>query len=132
MRKRHLRILVICGVILAVLGGVYFIGSGFNIREDVVLIDYAAPPDENEMTITVGVASSAGYTRTYKNVSDYPNFFKLQFYYAFCWVETGVQTCDMSVLDVPSECEKICFYRHGTFEQMLYRDAATNKWMWAE
>lgn len=54
MRKRHLRILVICGVILAVLGGVYFIGSGFNIREDVVLIDYAAPPDENEMTITVG------------------------------------------------------------------------------
>ena len=54
MRKRHLRILVICGVILAVLGGVYFIGSGFNVREDVVLIDYAAPPDESEMTITVG------------------------------------------------------------------------------
>lgn len=83
MRKRHLRILVICGVILAVLGGVYFIGSGFNVREDVVLIDYAAPPDENEMTITVGVASSAGYTRTYKNASDNPKVIKLQFYSAF-------------------------------------------------
>ncbi len=72
MRKQHYRILAICGVILAVLVGVYFIGSGFNVREDVVLIDYAAPPDESEMTITVGAASSAGYTRTYKNVSDNP------------------------------------------------------------
>ena len=34
MRKQHYRILAICGVILAVLVGVYFIGSGFNIREE--------------------------------------------------------------------------------------------------
>ena len=44
MRKQHLRILAICGVILAVLVGVYFIGSGFNVREDVVLIDMPRHP----------------------------------------------------------------------------------------
>ena len=132
MRKQHYRILVICGAILAVLGGAYFIGSGFNVREDVVLVDYAAPPDENEMTITVRVASSAGYTRTYKNVSDDPKVIKLQFYSAFGGVNGSIGEDHRFVIDVPPECEEICFYRYGTFEQMLHRDAATNKWMWAE
>ena len=132
MRKQHYRILVICGAILAVLGGAYFIGSGVNVREDVVLVDYAAPPDENEMTITVGVASSAGYTRTYKNVSDDPKVIKLQFYSAFGGVNGSIGEDHRFVIDVPPECEEICFYRYGTFEQVLYRDAATTKWMWAE
>ena len=114
------------------LGGVYFIGSGFNIREDVVLIDYAAPPDENEMTITVGVASSAGYTRTYKNVSDNPKVIKLQFYSAFGGVNGTIGEDHRFVIDVPSECEEICFYRYGTFDKILYRDAETGQWMRVE
>ena len=132
MRKQHYRILAICGIILAVLVGVYFIGSGFNVREDVVLIDYAAPPDENEMTITVGVASSAGYTRTYKNVSDNPKVIKLQFYSAFGGVNGTIGEDHRFVIDVPPECEEICFYRYGTFDKILYWDAETGQWMRVE
>ena len=97
-----------------------------------IMLPPHAPPDENEMTITVGVASSAGYTRTYKNVSDNPKVIKLQFYSAFGGVNGTIGEDHRFVIDMPPECEEICFYRYGTFDKILYRDAETGQWMRVE
>lgn len=106
----------------------YFIGSGFNVREDVYLVDYIVPPYKNEMTIAVGVASSAGYTRTVKNVSDNPEVMQLQFYSAFGGINGSVCEDHRFVIDITPECKEIYFYRGEEFELILYKNEASGEW----
>jgi len=119
-------VFVLAGLIF--LSSIYFIGSGFNVREDVFLIDYLVPPYENEMTIVVGVASSAGYTRAVKNVSDNPEKMQLQFYSAFGGINGSIGEQHRFVIDLLPECKEIYFSRYGTFELMLYMDETTGEW----
>ena len=120
--------LIITLSVLILISAFYFIGSGFDVREDVFLIDYAVPPNKNEMTITVGVASSAGYTRAVKNVSDNPEVMELQFYSAFNGINGSVGENHRFVIDIPSECREIYFDRGKNFELILCKDEVTGEW----
>lgn len=124
MKKRMIFVLVA----LMIVNLIYLIGSGFRVREDVCLIDYIVPPYQDEMTIVVGVASSAGYTRAVKNVSDNPEKMQLQFYSAYGGINGSIGEQHRFVIDVPPECKEIYFARHGTFELMLYRDEKSGAW----
>ena len=110
----------------------YFVGSGFLIREDVFLADYIVPPEKNEMTIAVGVESSAGYIRTVKNVSEDPAVIQLKFYSAFGGVNGSMGEKHRFVIEVSAECREICFFHHGKFERMLFLDETTGEWKRAE
>ena len=88
---------------LVLIFGAYFIGSGFDVREDVYLVDYIVPPYKNEMTIAVGVASSAGYTRAVKNVSDNPEIMQLQFYSAFGGINGSIGENHRFVIEITPE-----------------------------
>ena len=55
-----------------------------------------------------------------------------KFYSAFGGVNGTIGEDHRFVIDVPPECEEICFYRYGTFDKILYRDAETGQWMRVE
>ena len=59
MKKRIIAVIVI----LAVLVALFFIGTGFQKRMDVVLVDYSVSEDGTEITLDVGIPTSIGYIR---------------------------------------------------------------------
>ena len=62
--------LTIIAIIILLILGAYYIGLGFLPRTDVVVADFEVSEQEDEMTIYTYILSSAGYSRTVKNVSD--------------------------------------------------------------
>mgnify|MGYP000428367894 len=56
MKKRIIAVIVI----LAVLVALFFIGTGFQKRMDVVLVDYSVSEDGTEITLDVGIPTSTG------------------------------------------------------------------------
>ena len=63
MKKRIIAVIVI----LAVLVALFFIGTGFQKRMDVVLVDYSVSEDGTEITLDVGIPTSTGYIRGFKD-----------------------------------------------------------------
>ncbi|MFR2147140.1 MAG: hypothetical protein ACLS5C_01750 [Waltera sp.] len=63
MKKRIIAVIVI----LAVLVALFFIGTGFQKRMDVVLVDYSVSEDGTEITLDVGIPTSIGYIRGFKD-----------------------------------------------------------------
>lgn len=82
--------LTIIAVIILLILGAYYIGLGFLPRTDVVVADFEVSEQEDEMTIYTYILSSAGYSRTVKNVSDDPEKMKLKFYSAFGGVNGSI------------------------------------------
>lgn len=107
---------------------IYFVGSGFNVRDDVYLTDFVVGPYKDEMTIVVGVASSIGYTRAVKNVSDDPQTIELQFYSAFGGINGSIGEKHRFVIELPAECKEIYFSRFGSSVLTLYKDDTTGEW----
>ena len=62
MKKRIIAVIVI----LAVLVALFFIGTGFQKRMDVVLVDYSVSEDGTEITLDVGIPTSTGYIRQWR------------------------------------------------------------------
>ena len=125
MKKTLIPVLISVLIFISV---VYFICSGFHVREDVYLLEYIVPPFKNEMTIAVFVAPSTGHTRAVKNVSDDPEVMQLKFYSAFGGVNGSVGAVDRFVIDVASECKEIYFYRGERFQLILHKNEASGEW----
>lgn len=82
--------LTIIAIIILLILGAYYIGLGFLPRTDVVVADFEVSEQEDEMTIYTYILSSAGYSRTVKNVSDDPEKMMLKFYSAFGGVNGSI------------------------------------------
>lgn len=80
--KKKLSIIVV--VLLLLYGGYYF-GLGFSPRTDVVVVDFKVSEQQDQMTIYTSIASSAGYTRSVKNVSDDPKKNGIKILFCFWW-----------------------------------------------
>ena len=128
-RSRALLTLGLCALLAA---AVYLVGSGFQLRTDVFLADHLVPPEQSEMTIVVGVASSAGYTRAVKDVSEDPAVMVLQFYSAFGGINGSIGEDHRFVLELDPRCTEICFVREDYIQPVLYKDAASGEWLRAE
>ena len=102
----------------------YWFGSGFAVREDVFLVDYAVSPRGSDITLTVGVVSSAGHTRAVKNVSHDPARLELQFYSAFGGFNGSIGAENRFVVQLPEKCREIAFLRGGMFETVLQKTSA--------
>lgn len=55
-------------VILAVLVALFFIGTGFQKRMDVVLVDYSVSEDGTEITLDVGIPTSTDISEDLKTM----------------------------------------------------------------
>ncbi len=122
--------LFIVGLVL--LYGIYFFGSGFNVRNDVHLIDFAAPAHGEDITIHVGVSSSAGYTRTWRNVSDDPTVMDLEFYSAFGGINGSVGADDRFAIPLHEDCKEIRFMTFGDFRTVLVKDPVSGQWNYVQ
>ena len=107
---------------------IYFIGSGFLVRSDVGLVDYVVSPNEDEITIRVGVISSAGHTRQIKNISKDPEKIKLKCYSAFGEINGAIGAMNRFVIPLSPECEEIYLYTFGKYMLVLQKDLETGEW----
>ena len=124
MKKTYKIILII----LAAMCAIYFIGSGFLVRSDVGLWDYAVSSSGNEMTVQLGVMSSAGYTRHIRNISEDPAKIKLKCYSAFGGINGAIGAENRFVIPLSSECEEIYLYTFGEYRLVLQKDPETGEW----
>lgn len=81
MKKRIIAVIVI----LAVLVALFFIGTGFQKRMDVVLVDYSVSEDGTEITLDVGIPTSSGYIRGFKDNGSGVKPHYLTFFFDIWW-----------------------------------------------
>ena len=107
------------------------VGSGFNLRGDVVLGDYSASEDGSAVTMQVGVAGSMGYVRSVSETHEGDRLY-VKFYSAFGGYNGTLGAKDSFELETPQACREIWFYRDGggeMYDLVLRRDDAASAWV---
>lgn len=120
--------LTIIAIIILLILGAYYIGLGFLPRTDVVVADFEVSEQENEMTIYTYILSSAGYSRTVKNVSDDPEKMKLKFYSAFGGVNGSIGAKSEFDLPLAPECKEIYVLLYDDYRLTLAKNPTTGEW----
>lgn len=120
--------ILVIGIIL-LLGLAVFIGLGFVPRTDVFLADYQASQDGTQIEMQVGVASSMGYTRSYRSKQGGFNEY-VTFYPAFGGFNSKIGAKSTFTLEIDSlNCDEIYFYHgDGGYQLVLQKDSATGQW----
>ena len=101
------KILIISCIIVIVLILGLFLSTG-SARTDVFLKDYSFDEKCNQMTIKVGVASSAGYVRKMKQTSGSMNYY-FTFYSTF-GINSRLGATDTFEIQLDDNVDKIYFY----------------------
>lgn len=120
--------LTIIAIIILLILGAYYIGLGFLPRTDVVVADFEVSEQEDEMTIYTYILSSAGYSRTVKNVSDDPEKMKLKFYSAFGGVNGSIGAKSEFDLPLSPECKEIYVLLYDDYRLTLAKNPTTGEW----
>lgn len=120
--------LTIIAIIILLILGAYYIGLGFLPRTDVVVADFEVSEQEDEMTIYTYILSSAGYSRTVKNVSDDPEKMMLKFYSAFGGVNGSIGAKSEFDLPISPECEEIYVLLYDDYRLTLAKNPTTGEW----
>ncbi len=120
--------LTIIAIIILLILGAYYIGLGFLPRTDVVVADFEVSEQEDEMTIYTYILSSAGYSRTVKNVSDDPEKMMLKFYSAFGGVNGSIGAKSEFDLPLSPECKEIYVLLYDDYRLTLAKNPTTEEW----
>lgn len=120
--------LTIIAIIILLILGAYYIGLGFLPRTDVVVADFEVSEQEDEMTIYTYILSSAGYSRTVKNVSDDPEKMMLKFYSAFGGVNGSIGAKSEFDLPLSPECKEIYVLLYDDYRLTLAKNPTTGEW----
>ena len=120
--------LTIFAIIILLILGAYYIGLGFLPRTDVVVADFEVSEQEDEMTIYTYILSSAGYSRTVKNVSDDPEKMMLKFYSAFGGVNGSIGAKSEFDLPLAPECKEIYVLLYDDYRLTLAKNPTTGEW----
>lgn len=120
--------LTIIAIIILLILGAYYIGLGFLPRTDVVVADFEVSEQEDEMTIYTYILSSAGYSRTVKNVSDDPEKMKLKFYSAFGGINGSIGAKSEFDLPLSPECKEIYVLLYDDYRLTLAKNPTTGEW----
>ena len=120
--------LTIIAIIILLILGAYYIGLGFLPRTDVVVADFEVSEQEDEMTIYTYILSSAGYSRTVKNVSDDPEKMMLKFYSAFGGVNDSIGAKSEFDLPLSPECKEIYVLLYDDYRLLIAKNPITGEW----
>ena len=120
--------LTIIAIIILLILVAYYIGLGFLPRTDVVVADFEVSEQEDEMTIYTYILSSAGYSRTVKNVSDDPEKMMLKFYSAFGGVNGSIGAKSEFDLPLAPECKEIYVLLYDDYRLTLAKNPTTGEW----
>lgn len=123
--KKKLSIIV---VILLLLYGGYYFGLGFLPATNVVVTDFEVSEQQDSMTIQTSIATSAGYTRSVKNMSDDPEKMELKFYSAFGGVNGSIGAKSEFDLPLSPECKEIYVLLYDDYRLTLAKNPTTGEW----
>lgn len=120
----------IIGIVLAVvivIVGLYLLLPGFLKIGDVHLIDYALSEDGSEITLHLGVSSSAGYIRKVSVHQQHGGKFYLDCYRAFGGINGSIGAKNQFTIPLDADTETIALYRaQNAYDVVLERDEAGN------
>ena len=123
--KKKLSIII---VVLLLLGCAYYFGVGFLPATNVVVTDFEVSEQQDSMTIQTSIATSAGYTRSVKNVSDDPEKMMLKFYSAFGGVNGSIGAKSEFDLPLSPECQEIYVLLYDDYKLLIAKNPATGEW----
>ena len=120
--------LTIIAIIILLILGAYYIGLGFLPTTNVVVTDFQVAEQQDSMTIQTSIATSAGYTRSVKNVSDDPEKMMLKFYSAFGGVNGSIGAKSEFDLPLSPECEEIYVLLYDDYRLTIAKNPTTGEW----
>lgn len=127
MKKK--KIVIVTIIVIGVLVLSFFIGAGFNRRTDVVLTEYFVSEDGKKLTFNVGVMSSMGYIRGFKNEGGGVKPHYLTFYSTFGGFNSSFGAKSEFELDLDENDAEIYFCRaDGGYELVLQKNVDTGEW----
>lgn len=119
-------------IILAVLCILFFeiVASGFTINTNAYITDdFVVSEDGSKIIFKVGVGSSMGYVRGYKDEGGGVKPHYLKFYSAWGGINSSIGANDEYVLELqPEDTEIYVYHGDGGYELTLKKDAASGKW----
>lgn len=125
--KKKIAVAVI--VVLFIIAS-YLILTGFRERTDVYLIDFSVSESGDEITLSVGVSSSMGYIRGYKDEGGGVKPHYLNFYSTFGGLNSSLGAKSEFVLEVDENDTEIWFCRpDGGYEIVLVKSDETDEWL---
>ena len=123
------RILIILLAVVIVLSSLYFVGTGFLERMDVLLYDYSVSEDGTELTFSAGIMSSMGFIRGYKDNGGGVKPHYLTFYSTFGGLNSSFGAKNEFVLELDKDDSEIYFKcANGGYELVLQKNAETGAW----
>ncbi|MBQ7035870.1 MAG: hypothetical protein IJN74_00010 [Clostridia bacterium] len=129
MQKRKTLVALIFFIVLIL--SAYFIGSGFVVRNDVVLTHYEINADGTEITLHTSLMSPMGFIRGYKNMGGGVKPHYLKFYATFGGVHSEWGAKSEYTLPLAKDVTEIYFSRpDGGYALVLQKDAETGEWVY--
>ena len=92
------------------------------------IADFNVSEQQDKMTIYTCVLSSAGYTRSVKDVSDDPEMMKLKFYSAFGGVNGSTGAKSVFDLSLSPECREIYVMLYDEYKLLIKKNDVSGKW----
>ncbi len=123
--------LLIVLIVLVLIIGVYLTSTGFMKREDVYIAKFAVDYNEygEEIVITCGVASSAGYIRSMKQLDGGVKPVYVEFYSTFGGFNSSLGANNCFNITTSLQDTEIYFSRpNGGRQLVLVRNAGTGEW----
>lgn len=115
--------------IVAIFVSFYVIGSGFVIRNDVVLNDFTLSEDGTELTLSVSVLSPMGFIRDYQDIGGDVKPHMLRFYSTFGGLHSHFGAKHTFVLPVSDADTEIYFCRPKKgYQLVLEKNMDSGKW----
>lgn len=125
--KKSLVVTLLCVILAAVL--TYCVMTGLCERMDVLLNGFSVSKDGTKMTITVDIASSAGYTRGFKDNGGGVKPHYLTFYSTFGGINSRFGAKNTFEIELSETDSEIFFKREqGGYELVLQKNEHSGKW----
>lgn len=122
------KVVLIIAIIVALIVS-FLIGTGFMKRSDVALGAYSVSDDGSEITLNVGVMSSMGYIRNFKDNGGGVKPHYLTFYSTFGGLNSSFGAVNSFVLELAKEDTEIYFNRSNSgYELVLVKNVDTGEW----
>lgn len=108
----------------------FFVGTGFQKRTDVILVDYSVSEDGTEITLDVGIPTSIGYIRGFKDNGGGVKPHYLTFYSTFGGINSPIGAKHRFKLELALDDSEIYFIRpERGYELVLVKDEETGQWL---
>ena len=125
MRKKIFGVIAIIVVLMLS----YFLGTGFMKNPNVALGGYSVSEDGSEITLNVGVWTSMGYIRDFKDNGGGVKPHYLTFYSTFGGLNSSLGSKSTFTLELSPNDTEIFFNRtDGGYELVLVKDEVTGQW----